>query len=64
MLDPDDYSVLTFTPQQEPEVCRGDRQLKVMEGVQLTLTAQQIFDWLKVRQTKQYQKKSREAHES
>ncbi len=43
MLDPDDYSVLTFTPQQEPEVCRSDRQLKIIAGVQLTLTPQQIF---------------------
>lgn len=55
MLDPNDYSVLTFTPQQEPEVCRGSRQLKVIEGVRLTLTAQQIFAWLKVGQTRQSQ---------
>jgi len=48
MLDPDDYSVLMFTPQQEPEVCRGDHQLKVIAGVQLTLTPQQIFAWLKL----------------
>lgn len=55
MLDPDDYSVLTFTPQQEPEVCRGDRQLKVIEGVQSILTPQQIFVWLKVGQARQNQ---------
>jgi Uma2 family endonuclease len=55
MLDPDDYSVLTFTPQQEPEVCRGDRALKVIEGVKLNLTAQQIFAWLKIGQAKQRQ---------
>ncbi|MFQ3627671.1 MAG: Uma2 family endonuclease [Cyanobacteriota bacterium] len=53
MLDPDDYSVLIFTPQQEPEVYRGDRQLKVIAGVQLTLTPQQIFAWLKVGQVRQ-----------
>lgn len=53
MLDPDDYSVLMFTPQQEPEVCRGDDQLKVIAGVQLTLTPQQIFAWLKVGQARQ-----------
>ncbi|MBJ7899855.1 MAG: Uma2 family endonuclease [Cyanobacteria bacterium RI_101] len=52
MLDPDDYSVLTFTPEQEPEVCRGDRQLRALEGVQLTLTPQQIFAWLKVGQAR------------
>lgn len=53
MIDPDDYSVLIFTPQQEPEVCRGDRQLKVIAGVQLTLTPQQIFAWLKLGQSRQ-----------
>ncbi len=55
MLDPDDYSILTFTPQQEPEVCRGDRQLKVIEGVQLVLTPQQIFAWLKIGQARHSQ---------
>jgi Uma2 family endonuclease len=55
MLDPDDYSILTFTPQQEPEVCRGDRQLKVIEEIQLTLTPQQIFAWLKIGQARQNQ---------
>jgi len=53
MLDPDDYSVLMFTDQQEPEVCRGDHQLKVIAGVQLTLTPQQIFAWLKLGQARQ-----------
>lgn len=53
MLDPDDYSVLMFTDQQEPEVCRGDHQLKVIAGVELTLTPQQIFAWLKVSQARQ-----------
>jgi Uma2 family endonuclease len=55
MLDPDDYSVLTFIPQQEPEVYRGDRQLKAIAGVQLALTPQQIFEWLKIGQAKQNQ---------
>jgi Uma2 family endonuclease len=53
MLDPDDYSVLIFAPRQEPEICRADGQLKVIEGIQLTLTPQQIFGWLKVGQAKQ-----------
>jgi hypothetical protein len=34
---------LIFAPQQEPEICRGDRQLKVIDGIQLALTPQQIF---------------------
>jgi len=53
MLDPDDYSVLMFTDQQEPEVCRGDHQLKVIAGVELTLTPQQIFACIKVSQARQ-----------
>ncbi len=48
MLDPDDYSILIFAPQQEPEVCRGNQQLRVLEGVDLILTAEQVFGWLKV----------------
>jgi len=48
MIDPDDYSVLTFAWHREPEVCRGSRQLMVLEGINLTLTAEQVFAWLKV----------------
>lgn len=48
LIDPDDYSVLIFAPQQEPNVCRDDRQLRVLEGVNLEVTATQIFAWLKV----------------
>ncbi len=48
MLDPDDYSILIFSPHQEPEVCRGARQLMVLEGIELVLTAEQVFAWLKV----------------
>jgi hypothetical protein len=43
MVDLDDYSILVFAPQQEPEICRADRQLKVIDGIQLALTPQQIF---------------------
>ena len=50
MLDPDDYSILLFSPHQEPEVCRGARQLMVLEGIELGLTVEQVFAWLKVGQ--------------
>ncbi len=43
-----DVAVLMFAPHQEPEVLRGDRQLIPLEGINLTLTAEQIFDWLKI----------------
>lgn len=48
MLDPDDRSILIFAPHQEPEVCRGDRQLIAIAGIDLMLTAEQVFDWLKI----------------
>ncbi|MBD2594414.1 Uma2 family endonuclease [Nostoc spongiaeforme FACHB-130] len=48
MLDPDDYSVLVFAPGKELEVCRGDRILPILAGVNLTLTAAQIFAWLQL----------------
>lgn len=48
MIDPDDYSVLILAPQQEPIVCRGNNPLTVLDGVQLALTAEQVFAWLKL----------------
>ncbi|BAZ48261.1 hypothetical protein NIES4103_08680 [Nostoc sp. NIES-4103] len=51
LIDPDDYSVLIFAPQQQPEICRGENQLRVLEGINLTLTAEQVFGWLKLRRT-------------
>lgn len=48
LIDPDDYSVLIFAPQREPDVCRGDHQISVLEGVNLEVTAAQVFAWLKV----------------
>ena len=48
LIDPDDYSVLSFSPHQEPIVCRGDAQLRSLDGVNLTLTAAEVFAWLKV----------------
>jgi Uma2 family endonuclease len=48
MIDPDDYSILTFIPQQEAEIYRGDLQLPILQGIDLTLTAAQVFSWLKV----------------
>ncbi len=48
MLDPDDYSVLIFAPHQEPRVCRGACQLQRLEGVDLELTAEHVFGWLKI----------------
>ena len=43
LIDPDDYSVLIFAPHQEPIICRGDAQLRSLDGVNLTLTAAEVF---------------------
>jgi Uma2 family endonuclease len=48
MLDPDDRSILIFAPHQAPEVYRGDSQLIAIAGIDLVLTAEQVYDWLKI----------------
>lgn len=48
LIDPDDYSILIFAPQQEPQVCRGTSQLKVLPGVDLEINAEQMFAWLQI----------------
>ncbi|MEM9215533.1 MAG: Uma2 family endonuclease [Cyanobacteria bacterium P01_F01_bin.150] len=49
MIDPAEYSILTLLPNQAPQVCRGERPPIVLKGVNLSVTAQQVFDWLKVK---------------
>jgi Uma2 family endonuclease len=48
MLDPDDYSVLVFSPNRELEVYRGDRPLLMLPDIEVTLTSEQVFSWLKM----------------
>jgi Uma2 family endonuclease len=48
MLDPDDYSVMIFAPNQSPQMCRGDRPLTTLPAFNLSLTAAQVFNWLNV----------------
>jgi len=52
LIDPDDYSILIFTPQSEPKICRGSTQIKVLEGIDLILSAEEVFGWLKVLENK------------
>jgi Uma2 family endonuclease len=47
-LDPDDSSVLVFLPQQQPELLKGSDRLSVLKGIELELTAEQVFGWLKM----------------
>jgi hypothetical protein len=48
MLDPDDYSVMVFEPNQSPQICRGDRPFTTPPEFDLVLTAEQVFNWLNV----------------
>jgi Uma2 family endonuclease len=49
LVDPGDRSVLVFQPQQQPELFHQDDKLVVLEGVELNLTAKQLFSWLKMK---------------
>lgn len=51
LIDPDDRSVLIFLPNQQPELCQGSDHLVVLDGVDLQLTAEQIFAWLRMNDT-------------
>jgi len=48
LVDPDDRSILVFQPRQQPELHYGQENLAVLEGVELTLTVEQVFSWLKM----------------
>jgi Uma2 family endonuclease len=45
-IDPDDFSILSLLPQQQPVLCRGERVIPVIPDLELTLTASQVFSWL------------------
>ena len=47
-IDPDDLSILLLQPQQQPILCRGDRAIPILPDLELTLTASQVFSWLKM----------------
>ena len=48
LIDPDDRSVLIFLPNQQPELCQGSNRVVVLDGIDLQLTAEQIFGWLRM----------------
>ena len=47
LLDPSDR-VLIFLPNRQPELFQGNELLTVLDGIDLQLTAEQIFNWLKM----------------
>jgi Uma2 family endonuclease len=48
LVDPEDRSILVYLPQQQPQFFEGSDRLPVLPGISLELTAEQIFDWLKM----------------
>jgi len=48
LVDPGDRSILVFLPQQQPELRYSNDDLTVLDGIELQLTAEQVFSWLKM----------------
>jgi Uma2 family endonuclease len=48
LIDPGDRSILLLQPNRQPELRYGQDALTVLEGVDLTLTVEHIFGWLKM----------------
>lgn len=49
LIDPGDRSILVFHPQQQPELCYRQDPLAVLDSIQLALTPEQVFNWLKMK---------------
>jgi len=47
-LDPDDSSILVFEPEKQPVLFEGEDVLAVLPEIELTLTPNQVFGWLKM----------------
>jgi Uma2 family endonuclease len=48
LVDPGDRSILLLQSNQQPELRYGQDTLIVLEGIDLTLTVEHIFGWLKM----------------
>jgi len=46
LINPEEVVVLVVFPEQKLEIYEGDAQLPIMEGIELELTSEQIFNWL------------------
>ncbi|MCM0590539.1 MAG: Uma2 family endonuclease [Gloeotrichia echinulata DVL01] len=47
-IDPGDRSVLIFLPGQQPQLLQGSDNLPVLGEIELQLTVEQMFGWLKM----------------
>jgi Uma2 family endonuclease len=48
LIDPADRSILVFRPSQQPELLQGSDRPSLLEEIDLELTVDQIFGWLKM----------------
>jgi Uma2 family endonuclease len=48
LVDPGDRSILLLQPNQQPELRYGQDPLILLEGVELKLTVENVFGWLKM----------------
>lgn len=49
LIDPSDRSVMIFRPRQQPELLRQKDILTTLKGIDLALTVEQLFSWLRMR---------------
>ncbi|AMA08855.1 MULTISPECIES: Uma2 family endonuclease [unclassified Picosynechococcus] len=47
-IDPDDLSILFLEPQQQPILFQGDQEVPVLPELDIKLSVDQIFHWLKM----------------
>jgi Uma2 family endonuclease len=47
-IDPDDLSILVFLPGQQPVFLQAGKSLPVLPEIELALTVDQVFGWLKM----------------
>jgi Uma2 family endonuclease len=48
LIDPADRSILVFQPNQQPELLRGGDRIYSLQDIDLELTVNTIFSWLKM----------------
>lgn len=48
IVDPDDRSILVFQPNQQPRLFQNQDVLAVLAEIELNLTVEQVFKWLKM----------------
>jgi Uma2 family endonuclease len=48
LIDPSDRSTLVLQPNQQPELRYGKDDLILLEGIELKLTVDDLFNWLKM----------------